>query len=71
MRMVAENSHRRIPGRTEETPAAARRPRAGLVTPHSGCAGAPPGVTRDPREELADGGPFNGLSEVTEATARG
>jgi hypothetical protein len=31
-----------------------RRLRAGLVTPHSGGAGAPPGVTRDPCQELAD-----------------
>jgi len=33
-----------------------RRPRAGLVTPHSGCVGAPPGTTTGPCEELADGG---------------
>ena len=31
-----------------------RRLRAGLVTLHSGGAGAPPGVTRDPCQELAD-----------------
>jgi hypothetical protein len=31
-----------------------RRLRAGLVTPHSGGAGAPPGVTTDPCQELAD-----------------
>src|SRR5690242_3419493 len=34
-----------------------RRLRAGLVTPHPGGAGAPPGTTTSPREELADGGP--------------
>jgi hypothetical protein len=31
-----------------------RRLRAGFVTPLPGGGGAPPGVTRDPCEELAD-----------------
>ena len=34
-----------------------RRLRAGLVTPHSGGAGAPPGVTTDPCREPADAMP--------------
>ena len=33
-----------------------RRPRARLVTSHSGGAGAPPGGTKAPCQELADGG---------------
>ncbi len=31
-----------------------RRLRAGLVTPHSGSAGAPPGTITSPCQELAD-----------------
>ena len=32
-----------------------RRPRASLVSLHPGGAGAPPGTTKSPCEELADG----------------
>jgi len=35
-----------------------RRPRASLVSLHSGGAGAPPGTTTGPCQELADGGPL-------------
>jgi len=39
-----------------ESPAALRRPRARLVTSHSGGTGAPPGPTTGACQELADGG---------------
>ena len=44
----------------------ARRPRAWFAATHSGGAGAPPGGTRTPREELADGGPL-ALSQAQKA----
>ena len=46
-------------------PQLVRRLRAGLVTPHSGGAGAPPGGTRAAREELADGGRLGRPSAAT------
>jgi hypothetical protein len=55
--MVAENSHRRIPGRIAARRTAARRPRAwGTFLAHSGGIGAPPGPTTGACQELADGG---------------
>jgi hypothetical protein len=42
-------------GRYPATGSVVRRLRAGLVTPRSGDAGAPPGVITDPCQELADG----------------
>src|SRR5712691_6148279 len=45
-----------------------RRPRASLVSSHSGGLGAPPGGTTAPRQELADG---RGANASTKSAARG
>src|SRR5208283_4429306 len=54
---VPEMRHKPLADRRRKGCRLARRPRAGdNVTPHSGCARAPPGTTTGPCEELADGG---------------
>ena len=56
---VPENGHTPLQGRPGNRIGwRGARGRGGTFPAHSGCAGAPPGTTRGPREELADGGPF-------------
>ena len=56
MRMVAENSHWRIPGRTRNGRLRGARGRGATYPAHSGGTGAPPGPITGACQELADGG---------------
>src|SRR6185437_4501887 len=60
----------RPPGAGVQKPRWMRRPRAGLVSRHSGDAGLRPGALTTPRQELADAEPPRFARDTDPAAAR-